>query len=296
MDMSAFPPLDAIRVFDTVARHGSFTRAAAELNMTQSAISYQIKLLENYVDGPLFVRQARGVALNERGEAVAPIVRRALADLSQSFRKLREDSNSALVISTSQSIAGSWLAPRLGNFQTFHPEYKLRIDISPAMADLENDGIDIGIRTGKGQWPGLKSHILFAQTFTPVCSPHYIEREGRPATPAEMLNHVLIDPNDVWWPIWFSVAGLAADAAMTRTSIDVNTQQMAAILAVAGSGIALVSPSFVSEELKSGRLVQLYDIMAASGSNYYLAYAENRKTHPKIRAFRDWILKEAECE
>jgi LysR family transcriptional regulator, glycine cleavage system transcriptional activator len=292
--MPAFPPLDAIRVFDTVARHGSFTRAAAELNMTQSAISYQIRLLENYVDGPLFVRQARGVALNERGEAVAPVVRRALADLSHSFKKLREDSNALLVISTMQTIAGSWLAPRLGNFQLRHPEYTLRIDISPVLMDLQNEGIDVGIRTGQGQWPGLKSHFLFAQTFTPVCSPYYIEREGRPATPAEMLNHILIDRNDIWWPMWFSAAGLAPNAAITRPSIDVNTQQMAAILAVAGSGIALVSPSFVSEELKSGRLIQLFDVMAASGSNYYLAYAEQRKTHPKIRAFRDWILKEVE--
>jgi LysR family transcriptional regulator, glycine cleavage system transcriptional activator len=294
-DMPAFPPLDAIRVFDTVARHGSFTRAAAELNMTQSAISYQIRLLENYVDGPLFVRQARGVALNERGEAVAPVVRRALADLSHSFKKLREDSNALLVISTMQTIAGSWLAPRLGNFQLQHPEYTLRIDISPVLMDLQNEGIDVGIRTGQGQWPGLKSHFLFAQTFTPVCSPYYIEREGRPATPAEMLNHILIDRNDIWWPMWFSAAGLAPNAAITRPSIDVNTQQMAAILAVAGSGIALVSPSFVSEELKSGRLIQLFDIMASSGSDYYLAYAEQRKNHPKIRAFRDWILKEAEC-
>ena len=291
--MATLPPLAAIRVFETVARHGNFSRAAAELNMTQSAVSYQIKLLESFVGAPLFVRQARGVALSEKGETIAPTVRRALGDLAQSFRQVREESNSALVISTMQTIAGNWLAPRLGGFQLLHPEYTVRLDISPHMVDLASEGVDVVIRSGKGNWPGLTSHVLLTQTFTPVCSPHYIAREGRPETPGDMLNRVLIDRNDIWWPIWFEAAGLPRDASSNRTSIDVNTQQMAAILAVAGSGIALVSPAFVSEDLKSGRLIQLFDVMANSGSEYFLAYSETRRNTPKIRAFRDWILGEA---
>ncbi|MGB8313489.1 MAG: LysR substrate-binding domain-containing protein [Aestuariivirga sp.] len=293
--MTALPPLAAIRVFETVARHGNFSRAAAELNMTQSAVSYQIKLLEDFVGAPLFVRQARGVVLSPKGETIAPTVRRALGDLTQCFRLIRDDSNSVLAISTMQTIAGNWLAPRLGGFQLLHPEYTVRLDISPHMVDLDSEGVDVVIRSGKGNWPGLASHVLLTQTFTPVCSPHYIAREGRPATPGQMLDHVLIDRNDVWWPLWFEAAGLSRDAAVRRPSIDVNTQQMAAILAVAGSGIALVSPAFVSEDLKSGRLIQLFDVMANSGSQYYLAYAEARRNTPKIRAFRDWILKEAEA-
>ena len=291
--MPDFPPLHAVRVFDAVARLGSFTKAAAELNMTQSAVSYQVNVLERFVGAPLFARQARGVALNEKGEAVAPMVRRALASLAQGFRKIRDDNNAVLVLSTIQTIAGSWLAPRLGSFQLRHPEITLRLEISPAMADLENESVDVVIRSGKGAWPGLKSHFLLPQKFTPVCSPHYIAREGRPKTPVDMLNHVLIDRNDIWWPIWFETAGLAKNLASTRPSIDVNTQQMAAIIAVAGSGIALVSPGFVNEDLKAGRLVQLFDIMASSGSSYYLAYSEHRRNTPKIQAFRDWILQEA---
>ena len=291
--MTALPPLAAIRVFETVARHGTFSRAAAELNMTQSAVSYQIKLLEDFVGAPLFVRQARGVVLSPKGETIAPTVRRALGDLTHCFRLIRDESNSVLAISTMQTIAGNWLAPRLGGFQLLHPEYTVRLDISPQMVDLDSEGVDVVIRSGKGNWPGLASHVLLTQTFTPVCSPHYIAREGRPETPGQMLNHVLIDRNDVWWPLWFEAAGLPREAIVKRTSIDVNTQQMAAILAVAGSGIALVSPAFVSEDLKSGRLIQLFDVMANSGSQYYLAYAEARRNTPKIRAFRDWILKEA---
>lgn len=291
--MVAMPPLAAIRVFETVARHGNFSRAAAELNMTQSAVSYQIKLLESFVGAPLFVRQARGVALTEKGETIAPTVQRALGDLAQSFRLVREESNSVLVISTMQTIAGIWLAPRLGGFQLLHPEYTVRLDISPNMVDLENEGIDVVIRSGRGDWPGLTSHFLLTQTFTPVCSPHYIAREGRPETPGQILNHVLIDRNDIWWPIWFEAAGLPRDASVKRASIDVNTQQMAAILAVSGSGIALVSPAFVGEDMKSGRLIQLFDVMAKSGSDYFLAYSEARRNTPKIRAFCEWILKEA---
>ena len=104
---------------------------------------------------------------------------------------------------------------------------------------------------------------------------------------------MLIDRKDIWWPIWFETAGLDRNAKITRTSIDVNTQQMAAILAVSGSGIALVSPAFVKDDLSSGRLIQLFDVMAKSGSSYYLAYSETRRNTPKIRAFREWILKEA---
>jgi LysR family glycine cleavage system transcriptional activator len=291
--MTAMPPLAAIRVFETVARHGNFSRAAAELNMTQSAVSYQIKLLESFVGSPLFVRQARGVILSEKGKSIAPTVQRALGDLAQSFRQVREESNSVLVISTMQTIAGNWLAPRLGGFQLLHPEYIVRLDISPNMVDLESEGIDVVIRSGKGDWPGLTSHFLLTQTFTPVCSPHYIAREGRPETPGQILNHILIDRNDIWWPIWFEAAGLPRDVSVKRPSIDVNTQQMAAILAVAGSGIALVSPAFVGEDMKSGRLIQLFDVMAKSGSEYFLAYSQARRNTPKIRAFRDWILKEA---
>jgi LysR family transcriptional regulator, glycine cleavage system transcriptional activator len=291
--MTALPPLAAIRVFESVARHGNFSRAAAELNMTQSAVSYQIKLLESFVGAPLFVRQARGVVLSEKGETVAPTVRRALGDLAQSFRLVREESNSVLVISTMQTIAGNWLAPRLGGFQLLHPEYTVRLDISPNMVDLESEGVDVVIRSGKGIWPGLTSHFLLGQNFTPVCSPHYTAREGRPEKPADILNHVLIARNDIWWPIWFEAAGLPRNAAITRSSVDVDTQQMAATLAIAGSGIALVSPAFVGDDLKSGRLMKLFDIVAYSGADYYLAYPESRRNSPKTRAFRDWILKEA---
>ena len=210
--MADLPPLPAIRVFEAVARHGNLTRAAAELNMTQSAVSYQVKLLEQHVGGPLFLRRARGVDLTQRGRQIDPVVRQALADLTRSFRQAREAAGHVLAISTMQTIAGNWLAPRIGRFQLAHPELAVRIEISPRFTDFAGDGIDVAIRSGRGDWPGLACHRLFDQVFTPVASPAYLAREGRPDSPAALLDHVLIDPTDDWWGIWFRAAGVVVAA------------------------------------------------------------------------------------
>src|SRR5580765_5653797 len=153
--MPELPPLQAIKVFDAVARHGNFTKAAAELNMTQSAVSYQVKLLESFVGAPLFSREARGVVLSERGQQVAPVVARALGDLAQGFRLARAETSTVLVISTMQTIASSWLAPRLGNFQIAHPDIAVRLDINDKLTDFAREDVDLAIRSGKGGWPGL---------------------------------------------------------------------------------------------------------------------------------------------
>lgn len=291
--MADLPPLPAIRVFEAVARHGNLTRAAAELNMTQSAVSYQVKLLEQHVGGPLFLRRARGVDLTQRGRQIDPVVRQALADLTRSFRQAREAAGHVLAISTMQTIAGNWLAPRIGRFQLAHPELAVRIEISPRFTDFAGDGIDVAIRSGRGDWPGLACHRLFDQVFTPVASPAYLAREGRPASPAALLDHVLIDPTDDWWGIWFRAAGVSAPAKIARPSVAVDTQQMAASVAMAGHGVALVTPRFEADCLASGKLVPLFDITAQAGSSYYLAYPEENRNLRKVKLFRDWMLAEA---
>ena len=291
--MADLPPLNAVRVFEAAARLGNLTRAAAELNMTQSAVSYQIRQLEAFAGGPLFTRQARGVELNARGREIAPTIQRSLADLRRVFRQLRDDHDNLLVISTMQTIASSWLAPRIGRLQLDHPGLAVRLDVSAEMVDFTSQPVDAAIRSGKGQWPGLASHLLMTQTFTPVCSASYIARAGRPATPADMLSHVLVAPSDDWWPIWFAAAGVPGPISITRPGIDVETQQMAARVAAAGHGITLVTPGFVAEDLDSGHLVKLFDIEATTGANYYLVYPEATAQRRKIKLFRVWVLKEA---
>lgn len=291
--MRDLPPLSSIRVFDAAARHQNLSRAAEELHMTQSAVSYQIKQIEAFVGAPLFVREARGVRLNAKGEQLAPMVQAALASLARAFRVVSDKADSVLAISTMQTIAGNWLAPRIGSFQMLHPEYAVRLDISSTLADFAADGIDVAIRSGNGEWPGLESHLLFEQTFTAVASPAYLAREGRPESPAAMLGHVLIAPSDAWWNIWFRAAGVPTPITFTRPGIDVETQQMAASVALAGHGIALITPRFEAQGFASGRLVALFDITASTGEGYYLAYPREQRASRKIRLFRDWVLKEA---
>jgi LysR family glycine cleavage system transcriptional activator len=222
------------------------------------------------------------------------MVQAALASLSRAFRSVSDKAHAVLAISTMQTIAGNWLAPRIGRFQMQHPEFAVRLDISPRLADFAVDGIDIAIRSGSGDWPGLACHLLFDQTFTAVASPDYLAREGRPATPQAMLSHILIAPSDDWWNIWFRAAGVPTPITFTRPGIDVETQQMAASVAVAGHGIALITPRFEADCFASGRLVKLFDIMASAGDGYYLAYPREHHASRKIRLFREWVLAEAQ--
>lgn len=291
--MAETPPLQAVKVFDAVARHLNFTKAANELNMTQSAVSYQVKLLEDFVGTALFRREARGVALSEHGSAVAPLVRRALGDLAQAFRSAKTETANLLVISTMHTFATTWLAPRIGSFQMENPDLAVRLDISSHLANFHDDGVDIAIRSGKGVWPGIRSHLIGGGNFTVVCNPLYYERIGKPKTPADLTDCIFIGPRDDWWAVWFAKAGIEPPAAFNRPGIDVETQQMAAVLAAAGHGLALVHLGFVTEEFKTGKLIQPFDVMASSGFNYYLVYADSSRLPNKTKLFRDWILKEA---
>jgi LysR family glycine cleavage system transcriptional activator len=291
--MAETPPLQAVKVFDAVARHLNFTKAAAELNMTQSAVSYQVKLLERFIGAPLFMREARGVALSEHGTTVAPTVRRALSDLTQAFQSAKTETTNLLVISTIQTFAATWLAPRIGSFQMQNPDIAVRLDVSTHLVDFEHDGVDTAIRSGNGKWPGLKSHLIGGGNFTVVCNPLYYERIGKPKSPADLADCIFIGPRDEWWPIWFAAAGVKPPAALSRPGVHVETQQMAAVLAAAGHGLALVHLGFVTQEFKEGKLIQPFDVMASTGFNYYLVYPETNRLSRKTQLFRDWILAEA---
>lgn len=283
-------PLQAIQVFECVARLASFTKAAAELNMTQSAISYQIAKLERHVGGAVFLRRARGVELTTRGAALAPVIRRSLADIATAFRQTRDEANRVLTISTMQTIAGNWLAPRIGGFQMRHPQFAVRIDVTSALINFAEDEADVALRCGHGEWPGLVAHKLFDQDFVAVASPAYLERSGTPQTAAELLRHRLIAPSDDWWGLWARAAGVNEALTIEQPGIDVETQQMAGSLASAGHGIALVTPRFERNCLATGQLVPLLDVKGSTGKGYFLVYPRDSRSDPKIAAFRDWIL------
>ena len=290
----SLPPLHTVRVFDAVARHLSFTKAATELVMTQSAVSYQIKSLEAYVGAPLFVRKGRGVELSERGQLLAPAVRQALSELTRALNLAQEQNERILVVTTVATFASNWLAPRIGAFQTAHSDLAVRLDSSSRIVDLTTEDFDIAIRSGRGTWPGTISHRLFDISFTPMCSPAYLEREGPIETPKALMQRTLIDPDDPWWLVWFDKAGVTPGEYVERQGIDVELQQLAARIAINGHGVAILTPELVAEELTAGHLVRLFDIIASEDAGYYLVYAAHRRGNRKIILFRDWLSAELE--
>jgi LysR family glycine cleavage system transcriptional activator len=287
----ALPPLAAIRCFEAAARHLSFTRAGDELAMTQAAVSYQIRLLEERLGVPLFVRGARGVALSDAGRRLAPQVGEAFATLRAAFETLAGD-DGVLVVSAVDTFASNWLVPRLGLFQIAHPGIALRLDVSTRVVDLATEPVDVGIRSGRGLWPGLAAHRLVDVEFTPMVSPEFLAAAGSIASAADLLKLQLIDPGDIWWVEWFAAAGVDAAEVAQRPGIRVDTQRLAARIALAGHGVAILTPAFFPEEIAAGRLVEPFPLVHRTGTSYWLVYPEARRNAGKIRAFRDWVLAE----
>jgi LysR family glycine cleavage system transcriptional activator len=290
--MQNLPPLASLRVFDAVARHMSFTKAAGELAMTQSAVSYQIKSLEGFVGEPLFSRHARGIALTPRGAALAPVVRTALAALASAFTSARDEAAGLLVVSAFMTFATNWLASRIGAFQLVHSELAVRLDVSNDLTDFAGGQADVGIRSGLIEWDGRRSHFLFPMRFAPFCSPGFIGKHGPISKPADMLKLPLIAPDDPWWPIWFAAAKVGPVVPPQNRGLITDRQPVIGSAAMGGHGIGLLTRAYFAEDVKSGRLVQLFDVVGDDGRALYLVYPEIFATRPKIRAFRDWLLKE----
>ena len=288
------PPLAAIRAFEAAARLLSFTRAAEELAMTQAAVSYQIKVLEERVGAPLFLRKPRQVELTEPGRVLAAASTEAFRILAESFEQARTGGQGTLSISTIPTFAANWLALRLGSFQIAHPSIAVRLETSDRMVDLALDNIDIGIRTGySSQWPGLTSHRLFLADFTPLLSPALAATIGGVKEPADLLRLPLVDAGDPWWAMWFELSGIDARADLAaRPGSQLGSQAFIGRAAVAGAGVAILTRAMFAAELTAGSLIQPFDIVGSDGHAYWLVYREARRNVPKIRAFRDWMLKE----
>lgn len=289
--MSKLPPMSAVRVFEAAARHQSFTRAAQELGMTQAAVSYQIRMLEDRVGGPLFIRQPRQVVLTARGEKLAPAVTEAFEMLRAAFAGIDETVQATLSITTLTTFAANWLVPRLGRFQQLHPGIAVKMDINARTLDLARNGFDIGIRSGTGKWPGLEAHFLFPNRFTPVCSPELL-RGVDLREPADLLKLTIISPGDLWWQEWLEAAGLPQIDLTGRPDHSLGAQQFEGMAAIAGQGVAIINPDFFRADLAAGRLVQPFDLVVTSAHAYWLAYPAEHKRAPKIQAFRDWVLSE----
>lgn len=289
--MPKLPPMSAVRVFEAAARHQSFTRAAEELGMTQAAVSYQIRMLEDRIGAALFTRLPRQVTLTAKGQQLAPAVTEAFEALRVAFANVEENVQTVLSITTLTTFASSWLVPRLGRFQELHPNIAVQIAVSPQVVDLVQNEVDVGIRAGKGNWPGLESKFLLPSVFTPVCSPELIRRMDI-REPKDLLKLPLIGIRDPWWPEWFAAAGVMDFDLSDRPDHALGAQQFEVMAAIAGQGVALVSPDFFRADLDAGRLVQPFDLVLEAERSYWVVYPKARKRLPKIKAFVDWISSE----
>jgi LysR family glycine cleavage system transcriptional activator len=289
-DILASIPLSAIRVFEAAARLKSFTRAAEELGVTQAAVSWQVKALERRLDQTLFQRLPREVALTLAGERLSRAATESMVILRTALSDLTETGEGILAITTLQTFATQWLAPRLGAFQLAHPKVAVRLDAGGRVVDLVRENVDVALRAGAGVWPGLTSHYLMPTLATPVCTPETRERLGGLSRPEDLLTAPLIGLAEEW-AVWFAAAGVApphADAAPPRLAADAQVLEIAS--AINGQGVALASPIFFAADIAAGRLVAPFEISAHFGEGYWLAYPADRRRAPKIAAFREWIL------
>ena len=288
--MSRNFPLNALRVFEAAARHASFTRAGDELGMTQTAVSYQIKLLEETLGETLFLRQPRQVILSEAGERLAPKVAEGLMKLAEAVTDLRGAAEQKLHIHSTPTFATQWLSRTLGDFQLKHPTIAVRLSTSQDLIDFAREEADVSIRWGKGDWPGLTCHRVMRMDFAPMLNPALAGTIGGIREPADLLKLPIISPLDIWWRTWFSAAGIDNPGLERFPPNELGVQTIDAQVAMAGQGIAILNPGHFRTEVAAGQLYQPFELTCNDGRDYWLAYPENRRNIVKIRAFRDWIL------
>jgi LysR family glycine cleavage system transcriptional activator len=293
--MRKLPPLTAIRVFEAAARHENFTAAAAELGMTQAAVSYQVKALEERLGAALFVRERGRARLTSLGARLLPSLSQAFDAIEAAFDSNRAEDESLLTLTTTPTFANAWLSWCLGKFQMRHPDLAVRMTTSNEIVDLRAGEVDVAIRGGTGNWEGLEKHLLVESNFTPMASPAFVaeaERKlGRTIEPKDLLELNLITPEDEWWTHWFSGAGVAVDGAPKRRGVRLDNQANEGHAAMAGLGVALLTPFFWRGDISEGRLMMLFpEMLSTRGWSYWLVYPPERGMVPKIKRFREWLL------
>jgi LysR family glycine cleavage system transcriptional activator len=293
--MRKLPPLTAIRAFEAAARNENFTAAAAELGMTQAAVSYQVKALEERLGAPLFVRERGRARLTALGARLLPALSQAFDAIEAAFATHRAEDEALLTITTTHTFANTWLAWCLGSFQMQHMDLAVRMTAGNEVVDLRSGDADVAIRAGRGEWEGLEKHLLVQSDFTPMASPALISEAemklGRKLEPKDLFELNLISPEDEWWVQWFSDAGLTVDGAPKRRGIRLDNQANEGHAAMAGQGFALLTPFFWKGDIGDGRLaVPFPNHVSTRGWAYWLLYPPERRMVPKIKRFREWLL------
>jgi len=293
--MRRLPPLAAVRVFEAAARHGNFTRAAEELGMTQAAVSYQMKLLEERVGAPLFARSGRGIALTDLGRRIAPQITTAFDAMGDAFAAAHSESENVMRITAPRTLATNWLASRIGSFQLARPELAVRLHVGDEMIDLLGGEADVGLRGAPGPIPGHSCHFLMGMPVAPFASPAFLAKHPPIRTPADLIDLPRLSYRDDWWDLWFAVAMGEAPSVDQAAGVRFDSQILDGSAAIAGHGVSILSPPMWLPAIQSGQLVQVLPHTAYYRNAFWLMYAESKRNQPKIRAFRDWLLEEVKA-
>ncbi len=296
---SNLPPLNALRTFEAAARHLNFSRAAEELHVTPSAVSHQIKDLEMRIGSALFLRMKKSISVTEAGEVLLGGVHTAFGALSRAMDDLHALAHAPLLtVSVPPSVAMKWLVPRLDTFRSRHPEIDVRISTDHELPDLVSGDVDIAVHYGGGAYSGLLSELLVPNSVAPMCSPKLLAGDAPLRTPEDLNRFTLLHDNggdefgnpDYDWGTWLRVHGVSEIDA--THGLQFNTSADVLNAAVAGAGVAIGKTALAVDDLKSGRLVCLFDSVAPERAAYYVVYAEQAANRHKVTAFRDWLFQE----
>ena len=284
--------LNSLATFEAAARFKSYTLAAAELHITHSAISQQMRGLEETLGVSLFERRGRQMQLTPEGVQLLKQIQPALRQISRALTQIKSEQRTpAIHVATLQSFATFWLLPRLGKFQSKHPELAIHIHASLGLVNLDRQQIDIAIRFGLGQWDGCDAEKLLDDHLYPVCSPNF--NTGRfPNSPKQLGNfRILCVENGREWQRWGALAGISIGDFKHESHLSDSNLMLTA--AKAGQGIAVARHSLVAEEIAAGNLIRLFDLMAPSDYNYYIVTTTGLKKNAALISFEQWLRDEA---
>lgn len=295
--------LNALRAFEATARHQSFSAAAIELNVTPAAVGQLVRTLEGWLGAPLFVRGASGKARlvpTETAEQALPDIRAGFDRIALGLERLKEGVTSGmLTVAVSPAFAAKWLLPRIERFQTAWPDTDVRLDTNLKPVDFIAQRVDIGVRYGIGNWPGLTAEKLMEEEVYPVCSPLLLREHKRLKTPDDLAHQILIHDLSMdshtrfpTWAAWLQKVG--AQGVGIERGMKINNSAAVLQAAIEGHGVALARSVMASDDLATGRLVRLFPaITVPSALAYYIVYRPECAALPKLAAFRDWLLNEA---
>ena len=296
------PPLSQLEAFEAAARYLSFTKAAAELALTQSAVSRQIKALEDHFELALFRRLHRALRLTEEGQTLYAAVSEMLGQLHEVAGRLRRRSESrTLVVTTTPGFAGVWLIPRLASFTAAHPEVDVRISAANNFVNLNRDGVDLAIRYQTGAGDGEHEDRLFGEVIFPVCSPRLARDPARPLKkPEDLRQHTLLhmEPNAAGvlqsWAMWLRALKLEGLVPASVLHFSMYDQMIQATLT--GQGVALGRSPLIDSLLRQRKLVAPFKQAIASPRSYYLVQSAAAARKPEVQAFVAWLHAEAHAD